>query len=252
MSIQDYHYYEAKNQRDSKMLNFVFKITFDEDGNIIQKFNKKHFLDYFNDVSELFFEVCNSNFIRDTELENITKRFFILHLDSFSECLKKGKECRVDDEALSFIVEKFLSINFGAFISGEYIAECLMERIGGEIDLLQFESLVPLLKKLENAQEITLDYSDTDFRNKIIFLHKLGIIDHLRKIGPFNMSVNKLAECLSAILGENVGKIQRPLSDLVYDEFQVNKNNPLKNQKKVNKVEQKLIKIGVNKDSFFS
>jgi hypothetical protein len=39
-----------------------------------------------------------------------------------------------------------------------------MERIGGEIDLLQFESLVPLLKKLENAQEITLDYSDTDFR----------------------------------------------------------------------------------------
>ena len=41
MSIQDYHYYEAKNQRDSKMLNFVFKITFDEDGNIIQKFNKK-------------------------------------------------------------------------------------------------------------------------------------------------------------------------------------------------------------------
>jgi hypothetical protein len=54
MSIQDYHYYEAKNQRDSKMLNFVFKITFDEDGNIIQKFNKKHFLDYFNDVSELF------------------------------------------------------------------------------------------------------------------------------------------------------------------------------------------------------
>jgi hypothetical protein len=74
MSIQDYHYYEAKNQRDSKMLNFVFKITFDEDGNIIQKFNKKHFLDY-SMMFQNCFEVCNSNFIRDTELENITKRF---------------------------------------------------------------------------------------------------------------------------------------------------------------------------------
>lgn len=248
MSIKDYQYYEGKNVRDSKMLNFVFEKVLDEQENSVIKFNKNHFLDYYNDTSELFFNLCNGKLIRDTELENVTKRFFSLHLNALVQCLKNGSE----HKDLSFIVEKFMSINFGSFISQEYITKCLIEGIGEEIDLSQFESLVPFLNTVENIHESILDYSDTEFREKIIFLYKLGIIEHLRKMQPFDMSVNKLAECLSAILGEDAVKIQRPLSDLVYDKLQVGRNNPLRNQMKVNKVEQKLINIGVSKDSFFS
>jgi hypothetical protein len=88
-----------------------------------------------------------------------------------------------------------------------------------------------------------IDLSDTTATEKIIYLHKLGVIDFLRKQEPFNYSINSLATVLSAVIGEKSGTIQ-PMLNTMLSEFNDQRNNPLNSKKAVPKVEQQLIKIG--------
>jgi len=108
------------------------------------------------------------------------------------------------------------------------------------------------LEKTENditsfSEEPLLDLSETIGTEKIIFLHKLGILDHLREKHPFNTSNNSLATILSAITGEDVKTLQSYINP-IYSPDTIQKNNPLNKPKKVKKVNDKLINIGFHPD----
>lgn len=106
------------------------------------------------------------------------------------------------------------------------------------------------LIKYENPQREhpeAIDLSETTATEKIIYLHKLGIIDFLRNKQPFQSSTNSLATVLSAITGINpeTKHIQSMLNPIINKEAG-QKNNPLNSQKTVLKIETQLINIGFN------
>ncbi|TWP31798.1 hypothetical protein ETU08_00390 [Apibacter muscae] len=94
-----------------------------------------------------------------------------------------------------------------------------------------------------SQQKEPTDYSDTNNVEKIIFLHKLGVLEYLRNQEPFNHSTNLLAEYLSAVTGIKATTVQSYINPIINKNAQQNKS-ALHNPNTVNKVEQKLIKIG--------
>jgi hypothetical protein len=93
------------------------------------------------------------------------------------------------------------------------------------------------------SESSQIDLSDTTAAEKIIYLHKTGILEFLGKIQPFNTSTNKLASLLSAITGENQLTIQSAINPIV-NKDSGQKNNPLNTEKTVSKVENQLVNLG--------
>lgn len=104
------------------------------------------------------------------------------------------------------------------------------------LSIVDFES--------KNESEL-IDLSDATPIEKIIYLEKLGIIDFLRKQQPFDLSTKRLSEVLSGVTGIKAGTLQSNLNPMISKSV-AQKNNPLKSQKNVDKVENALIKIGFN------
>jgi hypothetical protein len=94
-----------------------------------------------------------------------------------------------------------------------------------------------------NYEKLDIDFSDSKGTEKIIMLHKLGVLDFLRTKEPFNLSINSLATALSGITGIDTKTIQSYINP-IYSNSTNQKNNPLNSIKTVDKVEQKLISIG--------
>lgn len=99
------------------------------------------------------------------------------------------------------------------------------------------------LVKIQLNEPEAIDLSNTKAIDKILYLHKLGVIDFLNTKIPFNTSVNKLATILSAITGEKSGTLQ-PMLNPMNNKNVDNSNNPLNSIPAVNRVENQLIKIG--------
>ncbi|MFT5985202.1 MAG: hypothetical protein ACI825_000694 [Planctomycetota bacterium] len=93
-----------------------------------------------------------------------------------------------------------------------------------------------------------IDLSNTTGVEKMIYLHKLGVIDFLIKKQPFNASINSLAVALSAVTGEKTTTLQPYLNAMLNNKGTAQKNNPLNKGKAVARVEKQLIKIGFNLD----
>jgi len=101
------------------------------------------------------------------------------------------------------------------------------------------------INEFQKIQELELlDYSTTSASEKIIFLEKLGILDFLRSKEPFNENVNAIAKVLSAITGVNTTTIQGYINPIINPIAKQDKN-PFKTTKTVDKVNSKLIKIGI-------
>ena len=114
--------------------------------------------------------------------------------------------------------------------------------------IYSFKKKIKLLEdKLETLNpsnaEILIDYSDSTPIEKIIFLHKVGILNYLKKISPFNLTTNKLAEYLSAITGENASTLQSYINP-IFNSTAGQKNNPLNSNSAVKKVSNKLSDMG--------
>lgn len=89
----------------------------------------------------------------------------------------------------------------------------------------------------------TIDLSDTSAVQKVLYLHKLGIIDFLRNNN--NASINALASILSAITGEKLETLQSYLNPII-SPTAGQKNNPFNSVKNIQKVEKQLINAGFN------
>ena len=248
---KDYKYYQEKNGRKSRMLNLIFIADIDNENYLY--FFKDRFDTYCNDTTEFYAELCNKSFFRDSQLEHTTIDFFKSHLKNFTKILKKGLEHQVVKENLSYIIDGFLSINFGSFITKEYIISQLNEVFEDKYILLQFESLAKLLEKkneqMEQQEELILDYSDTTITEKIIYLHRLGVLDFLKSKLSIMASTNLMAKYLSAITGHKAGTIQSYINP-IYSKNAIQKSNPLRKEKNVEKVGQNLIEMGFRTEDF--
>ena len=112
------------------------------------------------------------------------------------------------------------------------------------VELLKEKISESQKQKLETD---SIDLSDSSTIEKIIYLHKLGVINLLRRKQPFNTSVNSLATVLSAITGAGTTTIQSYLNPMLSNNVD-NKNNPLNSERPVNKVQKQLNDIGFNLD----
>ncbi|WP_370477235.1 hypothetical protein [Tamlana flava] len=97
----------------------------------------------------------------------------------------------------------------------------------------------------QKSEEDLLDLSDAKGTEKIIMLKLLGIFDFLKSKEPFSASTNALAAAISGFTGIKVTTVQsyiNPINNINVDQ----KNNPLRNEKAIQKVKTKLASIGFN------
>ncbi len=135
----------------------------------------------------------------------------------------------------------------------QYIIDCLHKQ-GKEIG---YENGKYILKNISVAGapvdsvgdtpidvfEIPLDLSDSKSSEKIIYLHELGILEHIQKSAGAGSSINGLATVVSAITGIPVGTAQSYLNPILSSGTK-QRNNPLKSAKNVTAVNHTLIKLG--------
>ena len=95
------------------------------------------------------------------------------------------------------------------------------------------------------VKEVEIDLSETNGREKIIYLQKMGIIDFLRTKTPFNTNTHSLASFLSGITGIKTSSIYPMINPIVNNSVSQT-NNPMNSLKAVEKVEKELIRIGIN------
>jgi len=136
--------------------------------------------------------------------------------------------------------DSFLEFSIKSIIENRVLP--LIEFIIVEIELT-LKSSTPKKTIIEN--EKIIDFSDSKGTEKIIILSQLGILDFLKEKQPFNVSTNALASALSGVTGIKTGTLQSYINPIFNPNIE-QKNNPLKKEKSVTKINQKLISIGFN------
>lgn len=131
----------------------------------------------------------------------------------------------------------YLKNNF----SKSYYFPDLFNPINKKIKLLENKKH----KLLPEKGELLLDFSDSSAMEKVIYLHKLGVLDFLRKQSSFNNSTNNLAKFLSAITGEKATTLQSYLNPIFSSQTD-QKNNPLKKKTSVEKIEKQINTMGIS------
>lgn len=108
---------------------------------------------------------------------------------------------------------------------------------------LDLENTENRLNPSPNESLVLDDLNTVRANEKIVLLHKLGVLDYLRDKEPFNTSTNSLANILSDILSENRTTLQSYLNP-IFSNNNIEKNNPLLSTKAVERANQKLTLIG--------
>ena len=148
--------------------------------------------------------------------------------EKIKEKKKIKYENRIDIESLMF-PEEFSSL---------YILRNILKETLKQKELEQSN-------RINNPSVDLIDLSNSSGTEKIIMLHKLGVINFLKKKEPFNFSTNALASALSGITGIESKTVQSYINPINNPNV-IQKNNPLKSDKAVNKVNQRLISLGYN------
>lgn len=89
-----------------------------------------------------------------------------------------------------------------------------------------------------SPMEVEIDLSDSNDKQKVIFLNELGIIEHLKvKFKKANLSNNKIAQLLSSFTGVKPSTMQSYINPLLNKADVINQySNPYSNQRNVDKV----------------
>lgn len=153
----------------------------------------------------------------------------------------KGSEIDLVNEQLDII------IGDTEYKLVEYIFEGMADFLYEIDELIRYKENISktdnlLHDEIEVDNEL-IDYSESNNISKILFLQKLGLIEYMRGLPPFNTSINSLANALSGVTGIKTVTVQ-PMLNAMLNEGTSDKNNPLKSTKTVNVVVNKLVNIG--------
>jgi hypothetical protein len=178
--------------------------------------------------------VFNSDYFFKNNLEfNLELGF---EQSEYQEILRLDVQNKLDDIIKDYLLETEnipFFVKFYNDLKKDYIDCKILELL-----LLKRNELTT-----DNSEKSDIDLSDTKATEKIVMLHKLGVLDFLRNKEPFNLSINSLATALSGITGIDSKTIQSYINP-IYSNRTNQKNNPLNSIKTVDKVDQKLISIG--------
>ena len=143
---------------------------------------------------------------------------------------------------IEFIESELQNLNtWRSNFSHSYYHHDLFSPITKKIKILEYKK-----RLLSPEKENTLsDFSNSSAIEKVIYLHKLGVLDFLRKKSPFIHSTNKLAEYLSAITGEKSSTLQSNINPIYSTQTDQNRN-PLNKEKPLKTVEKSLILMGIS------
>lgn len=206
------------------------------------------------DLNSEFVDLYLDEMKRNKKKKSVTDLDYILEnmndIDDFNSSVPEGTDNII--ERRYTLVDGIIEMNEKKF-KQENLSYRDYNRINYKI--LDFQSCMQEIieeintttTNLNNPFSEPLDLSNTTGVEKIIYLHKTGVIDFLRKKQPFNTSVNALATFLSAVTGEKVDTLQSYLNPM-FSKGVAQRNNPLSKTDPVNRVEKQLIKIGFNLD----
>ena len=146
--------------------------------------------------------------------------------------------------------------NFGRIIINKILSKATLQKVeyshNRKIDFLinkqiSFDNIKNEKSISPDEEQNYLDYSDNKTPERIVFMHELGILEYLNKMPPFNTSINKLAEVLSAFTGIKQTTLQSYINP-IFSKDVAKKNSPLTN-KNIKTVNEKLIKMGFIKNN---
>ncbi len=226
------YFYENLDKMESfTRIKTVYELTNNLDLNLI-KFFKRDFFNYH------ILKVKNGMLAWEEDDEDKIEQFFdeVLYYDSYQN--------QIADLA------EYYELTFGGNpkLFNEFIDKTnlffpelyALERIA--VDKIEKSKLANNIGLSEIEEEL-IDEFNIPIVKRIIYLHKLGIIEFLRKEKPFNTSINSMANVLSGIIDAKPTTIQPLLNIMLNDDYE-NPKNPLNSRKNVNDVEGKLLKIG--------
>lgn len=181
----------------------------------------------------------------------------------YLEYLSKNQEYKTIDrneDSFKKIYRTIESLKFKAYEYSELNEELSSE----ELQIIEFIELIFSLtsnigryfdfsSKNENPineNEIIdttplIDFSNSKGTEKIIYLKELGILDFIQKKHP-HLSVNGIANLLSAITGEHTTTLQPYINPIINSKNDQRKN-PYNSEKTVSKVRNKLIELNIKK-----
>ena len=193
----------------------------------------EYFIEYI-DANEMVFYLAEIEDIKNNFVEELGGYIFRF------EPTKKDNEYLAD-----YLIKSIIRID----LFSEYIDFTQKRKI--EFLEAKLKSIEKDNKEIpfEDSEIQFLDYSGNKIAERITVLNEIGIINYLRKLEPFNVSTNRLAELLSLFMNEEQTTIQSYINPIVNGEN--GKNNPL-TSKNIKNVHLKLGQIGMNPKNFMS
>ncbi|KAF2338041.1 hypothetical protein [Flavobacterium ginsenosidimutans] len=237
-------YFMSSFERKKK----IYELTNDLDSYLIEALRDEASTFYRDKMVDKLVEYSDSNggFSKEMLDENVQKNRLLVD---------EGVKIKDDDERTGYIPidgKKGSLVNFfnSNFFNVDY--EVFRDVIEESSEFLyELDELVKRSHKLSKNPELSRDsneeglieFSDTTFNSRIVFLEKLGVIQFLRKQQPFSTSVNSMATILSAIIGAKATTVQSMINPMLSADVD-GKNNPMNSTKAVKVVDIQLAKIG--------
>lgn len=217
----------------------IYEITNNLDLFLLKTLKKEFALHYLKKALRLAKELEGLVPSTQSEYDHTAYNASILMRQYLDE--RKGSEVDLVNEQLDII------IGDKEYVLVEYIFEGMADFLYDIDELIRYKENINKTESLSHDEteldNELIDYSESNNISKIIFLQKLGVIEYMRGLPPFNTSINSLANALSGVTGVKTVTIQ-PMLNAMLNEGTSDKNNPLKSTKTVNVVVNKLVNIG--------
>ncbi|AMO20738.1 hypothetical protein [Flavobacterium columnare] len=212
--------------------NLDFKSTQENNFEDFKKILKEEIhsksLEVFNasDVDNIFWEYCSFSVYKNKYSERLEK----LLDDNDKNNMFEETFIEKEINTLNHLILNFTNTNYSSEIKNALDKK------------LKFLLSKSVIKK--NAESIE-DYSDTNAKEKIVFLNDLGILEFLWKKYP-KLSNNKIAEVLSAITSVKASTIQSYTNPIYAGKNVSQEKNPLTDEELVLKVKMKLTRMKIS------
>lgn len=227
---------DLKNPKTGLYWSFELEESYEEDFEYYTN-NKTFFYGCSFEVYEKHYNDRKNNFVEEIkdakEIDFVIKEYnkisFNYHFKFSTDKTKNQIEISLSRQR-EFLEKKINSLGYSLVLAKNKYGE---KSFNYKLNLEQaLKDNVPLV-----------DLSEGKITDKIIYFYLLGGLDFLAKKSKHGFSINQMANILSAITGEKASTIQSYINPIgnpkVYQ-----KNNPLNNTEKVEKIRQKLISLG--------
>jgi len=204
---------------------------------VFEAFEKEH--SAYNGEN-IYFYGCSFSSYKNTfekRLDAHLQEYIENSIISFIELELESSEKPYTEKWVSSKMQK--NINTSLRIRREFLSE---KAELNDYEVINSDNTYSLLKinNPTKTGEVLVDLSDTTIKQKLIYLHELGLLHELRKVEPFKYSVNRIAQAVSAIIGEKQSTIQSYINP-IFNTSSKQDNSALHNQEDVDDVRHSLI-----------